>query len=151
MKFRKYTIFIRGLYPDEETRSFNQQIYLMGLAKDFKDFIMKGNVVDLAVAVIIGAAFSAIVNSLVENVITPLLLTPALEAAHLENIDQLKWGAVHYGSFLSAVLKFIVIAFVLFLVVKAMNTVIKKKEAAPAGPSSTDQLLAEIRDELKKR
>ena len=122
----------------------------MGFIKEFKDFVLKGNVVDLAVAVVIGAAFGAIVTSLVEDVITPLLLTPALEAAHVENLDQLKWGAVKYGNFLSAVLKFIVISFVLFLVIKAMNSIIKKKAAAPAGPSTTDQLLMEIRDALKK-
>lgn len=122
----------------------------MGFVKEFKDFVMKGNVVDLAVAVVIGAAFGAIITSLVEDVITPLLLTPALQAAHVENLDQLKWGAVKYGNFLSAILKFLVISLVLFLVIKAMNSVIKKKEAAPAGPSSTDKLLMEIRDALKK-
>ncbi|MEO5888698.1 MAG: large conductance mechanosensitive channel protein MscL [Ferruginibacter sp.] len=123
----------------------------MGFIKEFKEFVMKGNVVDLAVAVVIGAAFSAIIASLVEDVITPLLLTPALKAAHVENLDQLKWGAVKYGNFLSATLKFIVISFVLFSVIKAMNAVISKKEVPPAaGPSSTDQLLMEIRDALKK-
>ena len=122
----------------------------MGLIKEFKNFIMKGNVVDLAVAVIIGAAFGAIVSSLVDDVITPLLLTPALKAAHAEELDALKWGTVKYGKFISAVIKFLVIAFVLFLLLKAMNAAIKKKEAAPAGPSSTDRLLMEIRDQLKK-
>ena len=122
----------------------------MGFVKEFKDFVLKGNVVDLAVAVVIGAAFGAIVTSLVEDVITPLLLTPALKAAHVENLDQLKWGAVKYGNFLSAILKFLVIALVLFLVIKAMNSIMKKKEVAPAGPSTTDQLLMEIRDALKK-
>ena len=72
----------------------------MGMVKEFKDFIMKGNVVDLAVAVIIGAAFNSIVSSLVYDVITPLLLTPALKAAHAENLDSLAWGAVKYGKFL---------------------------------------------------
>lgn len=124
----------------------------MGMMKDFKAFALKGNVIDLAVAVIIGAAFGAIVSSLVDHVITPLLLTPALQFAHLENIDQLHWGAVKYGSFLSAVIKFIMIAFILFLLIKAANSMKKKEEAAPpAGPSSTDKLLMEIRDELKKR
>jgi large conductance mechanosensitive channel len=124
----------------------------MGFVKEFKDFIMKGNVVDLAVAVVIGGAFGAIVSSLVDDVITPLLLTPALEAAHVDNLDKLTWGAVKYGNFLAAVLKFIVIALVLFGVIKTMNAFIKKKEAAPppAGPSSTDLLLMEIRDALKK-
>lgn len=114
---------------------------------------MKGNVVDLAVAVVIGGAFGAIISSLVGDVITPLLLTPALKAAHVEDLDKLAWGAVKYGNFLSAIIKFIVIALVLFSVIKAMNTVSKKKEETPpppAGPSSTDQLLMEIRDALKK-
>jgi large conductance mechanosensitive channel len=125
----------------------------MGFIKEFKEFIMKGNVVDLAVAVVIGGAFGAIISSLVGDVITPLLLTPALKAAHVEELDKLAWGAVKYGNFLSAIIKFVVIALVLFSVIKAMNAVSKKKEEAPAAPpepSSTDQLLIEIRDALKK-
>ena len=122
----------------------------MGFIKEFKDFIMKGNVVDLAVAVVIGAAFGIIVSSLVDDVITPLLLTPALKAAHVENLDKLTWGAVKYGNFLAAVIKFIVIGLVLFGIVKAMNTVINKKVPDPKEPSSTDKLLIEIRDALKK-
>jgi large conductance mechanosensitive channel len=123
----------------------------MGFIKEFKDFAMKGNIVDLAVAVIIGGAFGAIISSLVDDIITPLLLTPALKAAGAENIAQLTWGTVKYGSFLAAVIKFIIIAFVLFMIIRTMNSV-KKKEAAPppAGPSSTDALLMEIRDALKK-
>jgi len=123
----------------------------MGMLKEFRDFAMKGNVVDLAVAVVIGAAFAAIVSSLVDDVVTPLLLTPALKAINAQDLDKLVWGTVKYGRFLSAVIKFIVIAFILFLIIKAMNSM-KKKEAAPApaGPSSTDRLLMEIRDALKK-
>ena len=122
----------------------------MGFIKEFKDFAMKGNIVDLAVAVIIGAAFGAIISSLVDDIITPLLLTPALKAAGAADIDQLTWGALKYGKFLSAVIKFIVIALVLFSIIKVANAASKKEEAAPAGPSSTDQLLMEIRDALKK-
>ncbi|MGG9970455.1 large conductance mechanosensitive channel protein MscL [Ferruginibacter sp. SUN002] len=123
----------------------------MGLVKEFKEFVTKGNVVDLAVAVVIGGAFGAIVSSLVDDVITPLLLNPALKAANAENIAQLSWGAVKYGNFLAAIIKFLVIAFVLFIIVKAINATKKKEEAAPpAGPSSTDALLMEIRDALKK-
>ena len=123
----------------------------MGMLKEFKEFAMKGNIVDLAVAVIIGGAFGAIISSLVDDIITPLLLTPALKAAGAENIAQLSWGAVKYGNFLAAVIKFIIIALVLFMIIKTMNSM-KKKEAAapPAGPSSTDALLMEIRDALKK-
>ena len=126
----------------------------MSVLKEFRDFAMKGNIVDLAIAVIIGAAFGAIISSLVEDVITPLLLTPALKAAHAENLEQLSWGAVKYGKFISAVIKFILVAFVLFLIIKSMNKLNRKKEqlpAAPAPPSSTDVLLMEIRDELKRR
>jgi large conductance mechanosensitive channel len=122
----------------------------MSMLKEFKDFAMKGNVVDLAIAVIIGAAFGAIVSSLVDDVITPLLLAPALKAANAQDLDQLSWGTVKYGKFLAAVIKFIIIAFILFLIVKAMKSMEKKKELALAGPSSTDKLLMEIRDELKK-
>jgi len=124
----------------------------MGMLKEFKEFAMKGNIVDLAVAVIIGAAFGAIISSLVDDVITPLLLTPALDAIGAKNISELTWGMVKYGNFLSAIIKFIVIAFVLFLIIKGMNKFIKKKEvpAAPAEPSLTDKLLMEIRDSLRK-
>ncbi|MFV0606958.1 MAG: large conductance mechanosensitive channel protein MscL [Niabella sp.] len=122
------------------------------MLKDFKEFAVKGNVIDLAVAVIIGAAFGAIVTSMVDDVITPLLLNPALKAAGVENIDQLTWGAVKYGKFLSAIIKFIFIALVLFWMVRAANKMNKKAEevAPPAEPSSTDKLLEEIRDALKK-
>lgn len=122
----------------------------MGMFKEFKEFALKGNIIDLAVAVVIGAAFGAIVSSLVDDVITPLLLAPALKVAHATDIESLSWGAVKYGKFLSAILKFIMIALVLFLVVKAINRAMKKKEAAPAGPSSTDKLLMEIRDAVRK-
>jgi len=123
----------------------------MGMLKEFRDFAMKGNVVDLAVAVVIGAAFAAIVSSLVDDVITPLLLTPALKAINAQDLDKLVWGTVKYGRFLSAIIKFVVIAFILFLIIKGMNS-LKKKEAppAPAGPSTTDRLLMEIRDALRK-
>src|ERR1700710_796990 len=123
----------------------------MGMGKEFKDFVMRGNVIDLAVAVVIGAAFSAIVSSLVDNIITPLLLTPALQAAHLSDIDKLAWGAVKYGSFLSAVIKFVIIAFILFMIVKGFKSLEKKTVPSASAPSPTEALLAEIRDELKKR
>jgi len=123
----------------------------MGMGKEFKDFIMRGNVVDLAVAVVIGTAFGAIVSSLVEHIITPLLLTPALKAAQLENIDSLHWRAVKWGSFVAAVIKFVIIAFILFLIVKGFKTLEKKKVPPASAPSSTDQLLAAILDELKKK
>jgi large conductance mechanosensitive channel len=122
----------------------------MGILKEFRDFALRGNVVDLAVAVIIGAAFGAIVSSLVDNVITPLLLTPALKAANAQDLDKLQYGAVKYGLFISAVIKFVIIAFILFLIVKGMKSIEKKKVPAAQEASSTDKLLMEIRDELKK-
>lgn len=124
----------------------------MGIVKEFKDFIMKGNVVDLAIAVIIGGAFGAIVNSLIADVITPLLLNPALDAAGVKDIAALTWGAVKYGNFLSAIISFLVIAFVLFLLIKGMNAAKKKEVAAPSTPPAipaNEVLLAEIRDLLK--
>jgi len=121
----------------------------MSFIKDFKAFALKGNVMDLAVAVIIGAAFGAIVSSLVDDIITPLLLTPALEAVGAENIANLKWGEVKYGNFLAAVIKFLVFALVIFTLIRMLSSLSKKEEAAPAAPSSTDQLLMDIRDELR--
>jgi large conductance mechanosensitive channel len=123
----------------------------MGMLKEFKEFAMKGSIVDLAIAVIIGGAFGAIISSFVDDVITPLLLTPALDAIGAKDIGQLTWGTVKYGNFLAAVIKFIVIAFVLFLLIKGMNAVMKKKEAAPGPPPEDIILLREIRDALKNK
>ncbi|MBK8291626.1 MAG: large conductance mechanosensitive channel protein MscL [Flammeovirgaceae bacterium] len=122
------------------------------MLKEFKAFAMRGNVVDLAVGVIIGGAFGKIVGSFIEDVITPLLLKPALEAANLSQLSELTiFGAVKYGNFLSAVINFVIVAFVLFLIIKGMNAT-KKKEvaAAPAAPPADVVLLTEIRDLLKK-
>lgn len=121
--------------------------------KEFKEFAMRGNVVDLAIGVIIGGAFGKIVSSLIEDVITPLLLKPALEAANLSKIEELTiMGGVKYGMFLSALINFIIIAFVLFLIVKGINSTKKKEAPAPAPPAgpTQEELLAEIRDLLKK-
>lgn len=127
----------------------------MGFVKEFKDFAVKGNVVDLAVAVIIGGAFGKIVSSFIGDIITPLLLKPALDAAHLNDIEQLTiFGSVKYGSFLSAVINFVIIAFVLFLVIKGINSTKKKEEAKPTpppAPTKEEVLLSEIRDILKSK
>jgi large conductance mechanosensitive channel len=125
----------------------------MGFAKEFKEFAMKGNVVDLAIGVVIGAAFGKIVSSLIDDVITPLLLKPALKAAKLTKLEELTvFDTVKYGNFISAVINFVIVAFVLFLIIKGINASKKKKEEAPTppSPSSTDALLMEIRDALKK-
>ncbi|MDR6403385.1 MULTISPECIES: large conductance mechanosensitive channel protein MscL [Chryseobacterium] len=123
----------------------------MGLVKEFKEFAFKGNVLDLAVGVIIGGAFGKIVSSLVEDVITPLLLNPALKAAGAENISKLSWHGVTYGNFLSAVISFFCIAIVLFWIIKGANNIIKKDKAVPAGPTEEQKLLMEIRDILKNK
>lgn len=121
--------------------------------QEFKKFAMRGNVVDLAIGVIIGAAFSAIVNSLINDVLTPLILKPALDAAHLSKLEDLTaFGAVKYGKFIAATINFLIVAFVLFLIVKGMNASKKKEEtvAPPAEPPADIKLLTEIRDLLKK-
>ncbi len=127
----------------------------MGMMKEFKEFAMKGNVVDLAIGVIIGGAFGKIVSSLIDDVITPLLLKPAWEAAHLTKLEELTiFGTVKYGNFLSATINFVIVAFVLFLIIKGMNSMKKKEEAAPAAPAAPPadvQLLTEIRDLLKNK
>lgn len=125
------------------------------MLKEFKAFAMRGNVVDLAVGVIIGAAFGKIVSSLIDDVITPLILKPALEAAQLTRLDELRlFGTVKYGVFLSSVLNFIIVAFVLFLIIKGMNAAQKRDEAkapaTPPAPPADVVLLTEIRDLLKK-
>ncbi len=122
----------------------------MVIVKEFREFIAKGNVIDLAVAVIIGGAFGKIVTSFVEDIITPLLLTPALKTAGVAKIENWAPGGIYWGKFLNAVLTFLVIAFVIFLMVKGINSLKKKEEAAPTPPSTTEQLLMEIRDALKK-
>ncbi len=121
------------------------------MLKEFKAFMMKGNVIDLAVAVVIGGAFGAIISSLVGDIITPLLLAPAMKAAGVDDINALAWGAVKYGNFISAVIKFIMIAWILFLIVKGFNAMKKQDEApaSPAGPTQ-EELLIQIRDLLKK-
>ncbi len=124
------------------------------MLKEFKAFAMRGNVVDLAIGVVIGAAFGKIVSSFIEDVITPLLLKPALEAANLSKIEELTaFGGVKYGMFISAVINFVIVAFVLFLIIKGINAAKKKEAPAPetsAGPTQ-EQLLVEIRDLLKKQ
>jgi large conductance mechanosensitive channel len=137
------------------------------MLKEFREFAMKGNVVDLAVGVIIGAAFGAIVTSLVGDIIMPIIgaatggldfsnhFVPLSKAVTATNLaDAKKQGAVlAYGSFLTLTINFIIIAFVLFLVIRAMNTLKRKEEVAPAEPpkpSAEVVLLTEIRDLLKK-
>ena len=136
------------------------------MLKEFRDFAMKGNVVDLAVGVIIGGAFGAIVTSLVGDVIMPIIgsiggldfsnyfigLSKAVTATNLA--DAKKQGAVlAWGNFLTLTINFLIVAFVLFVVIRAMNTLKRNDAAAPAAPSKPsreEELLTEIRDLLKK-
>ncbi len=128
--------------------------------KEFQDFIARGNVVDLAVGVIVGAAFGAVVKSLVEQVIMPPigLATGGLDFSQLKYVlkpadlaAKTAEVAISYGAFVNTVINFVIIAFVIFLVVKAVNS-LKRQEAAapPAPPSQSEILLTEIRDLLKK-
>ena len=137
-----------------------------GFFAEFKEFISRGNVMDLAVGMIIGSAFTAIVNSLVNHIVMPIIgvimgginfenlkivITPADEAAGVAE------AAICYGSFIQAIVNFLLIALVIFLMVKAINSFHRKKEepkeeapAAPPEPSEEVKLLREIRDSLKK-
>lgn len=128
----------------------------MGFIKEFKEFAIKGNVMDLAVGVIIGAAFGKIVSSLVDDIITPAVLGPALKAANLEDLSKLTIAgtAIKYGNFLSQVISFVIVALVLFTIIKGMNNLKKKEEktpTAPPAPSKEELLLTEIRDLLKQK
>ncbi|HGK7712216.1 TPA: large conductance mechanosensitive channel protein MscL [Streptococcus pyogenes] len=122
------------------------------MVKELKAFLFRGNIIELAVAVIIGGAFGAIVTSFVNDIITPLILNPALKAANVENITQLSWNGVKYGSFLGAVINFLIIGTSLFFVVKAAEKAMpkKEKEAAAAAPTQ-EELLTEIRDLLAQK
>ncbi len=144
----------------------------MGMLKEFKEFAMKGNLVDIAVAFVMGAAFGKIVTSFVDGVIMPLvgMLTGGIDFAQKKvvlkaAVDAVKDAggkvvtpavaevAVKYGAFLTTILDFIIVAFVVFMIIKAINSSKKKVEEAPPAPptpSSTDQLLMEIRDSLRK-
>ncbi len=137
----------------------------MGMMKEFKEFAMRGNVVDLAVGIVIGGAFGKIVSSFVSDVLMPPIglmlggmdfkklaieLKPSSTDAAGEVIPAVM---LNYGMFINTVIDFIIIAFAIFMVVKAMNSMKKKEEIAPAAPpapTATEQLLMEIRDSLKK-
>jgi large conductance mechanosensitive channel len=123
----------------------------MGMLKEFKDFAMKGNIVDLAVAVIIGGAFGKIVTALTTSIIMPIISLIIGKVAFSDISITIGRTIFPVGLFLQAVIDFILVALVLFLIVKAMNSLRKKEEAAPAPPTPEDiLLLREIRDALKK-
>lgn len=133
----------------------------MGMIKEFKEFAVKGNAVDMAVGIIIGAAFGKIVSSLVKDVMMPPigLLTGGVDFSRLQIVlqpatEDAEAVAMSYGLFINHLLDFIIVAFVIFVVVKGMNAVKKKEDEAPAAPSkpsNEEVLLAEIRDLLKEK
>jgi len=144
----------------------------MGMIKEFKEFAMKGNLVDIAVAFVMGAAFTKVVTSLNEGIVMPLIGTligdfdlsekkyvvtegsdPVMDASGNVVNEAVAEVSIKWGAFLTAMIDFIIVAFVMFLIIKAINTLKKKQEAEAAAapePSLTDQLLTEIRDQLKK-
>ena len=136
----------------------------MGLVQEFKDFAMKGNLIDMAVGFIMGVAFKAVVSALVDNVFMPVigsmmggvdfsqLIYDLTGSGHttLAAAEEAGASVIKYGSFIQAVVDFLIIAFVVFVVVKIMTSAQKKEEAAPAEPSEDILLLREIRDNLKK-
>lgn len=141
----------------------------MGFIKEFKDFAIKGNLVDMAIAFVMGGAFGKVVTAFVEKMFAPitglllggidlnskkLVLKDAVaevkDAAGVVTTKAAPELAINWGEFITACIDFIIVAFVMFLIIKAMNKMKKKQEEAPAGPSSTDALLMEIRDSLKK-
>ena len=123
------------------------------MLKEFRKFINRGNVIDLAVAVIIGAAFNEIVTSLIEDIITPALLNPVMSAVGADRLSELGFNGILYGNFLAAVLNFLVIALVIFFLVRAINSLQDQKEQAPEAEeySTQEKLLIEIRDLLRDR
>lgn len=121
------------------------------MLREFKAFAMKGNVMDLAIGVVIGAAFGKIIDSVVGDLISPIIgmLTGGVNFS--EKVLEVGQAKLMYGNFLNAVIQFIIVALVLFMIVKAMNKMKKPEpEAAPAGPSDND-LLVEIRDLMKSK
>ncbi|MCR8713971.1 large-conductance mechanosensitive channel protein MscL [Stenotrophomonas indicatrix] len=134
----------------------------MGMLTEFKEFAMRGNVIDLAVGVVIGAAFGKIVTALVEKIIMPPLgmligkvdfsqlawtLSPASIGPDGKEIPAVMIG---YGDFINTLIQFVIVAFAIFLVIKVINRLSRKQEAAPAAPAEEVVLLREIRDSLKK-
>jgi large conductance mechanosensitive channel len=120
------------------------------MLKEFKEFAMKGNVMDLAIGVIIGAAFGKIVSSLVNDIVMPLI-NPVMPAGDWRTMEI--GPGIKIGNFLATTLDFIIVAFVIFLFVKGINSMKRKEEAKPAGPAQVPpdvELLSEIRDILKK-
>ncbi len=143
IKLHLYLTINRFIFSTSKLRT-------MGFFKEFKDFAVKGNVMDLAIAVIIGAAFGKIITALVDNILMPVI--GSLLGKGIDTwVTDINGVVVKYGLFLQAIIDFLIVALVLFIIIKAMNSTKKKQVDAPtAGPSTTDALLMEIRDSLKK-
>jgi len=134
----------------------------MAIIKEFKDFAMKGNLVDIAVAFVMGAAFAKVVTSFTEGIVSPLIgllggadlskkmyvLKDAVTDASGKIITEAV--AIKWGDFLTAIINFVIVAFVMFLIIKALNRMKKKEEAVAVPPTTTEVLLMEIRDSLRK-
>ena len=127
---------------------------MMKFLQEFKTFAMRGNVIDLAVGVIVGGAFSSITNSLINDIIMPIVGIFVSQASFADLTLSVGGAVITYGNFIQAVLNFVILAFVVFCMVKAVNRVAhtqKKEEAPPPAPSHEEKLLTEIRDLLKER
>ena len=135
----------------------------MGMISEFKAFAMKGNLVDMAVGVVMGAAFGTVVKSFIDGVFMPLIspimggidlasMKWEMSPAELDAAGEVTKAAVvvNVGDFLSALISFIIVAFVMFMIIKGMNKAMVAEEEAPAAPPANEVLLAEIRDLLKK-
>ena len=132
----------------------------MGMIKEFKEFALKGNLVDMAIAFVMGAAFGKVTSSFIDGMVMPAIgmLTGGVDFNDMKYVLKVAEGdnaevAIKYGAFITVAIEFLVVAFVMFMVIKAMNNMKKKEAEAPAAPpepSSTDKLLAEIRDAVRK-
>ena len=135
----------------------------MGFVKEFKEFAMRGSVVDLAIGVVIGAAFGKIVTSMVDDLIMPVIgfITGGIDFSEMKYVmkaadpaNEIAAVSINYGNFINTVVQFLIIAFVIFLVIKGINSLKRKQpaeEAPAAGPTKEEVLLTEIRDLLKNK
>lgn len=136
----------------------------MGMISEFKEFAMKGNLIDMAVGFVMGSAFATVVSAFIDGVFLPILspimggidlsnlkytVTPAELAADGTVISEA--AVVHFGNFIAATISFLIVAFVMFMIIKGMNSMKKKEEAKPSAPPAQEVLLAEIRDLLAKQ
>ena len=155
MKKQLTLITTGGFQPPPSHPEGNKKIRYMGLIKEFKEFAVKGNVMDMAVGVIIGGAFGKIISSLVDDILMPLIGTIIGGIDFTSLSVTIGEADVKYGTFIQNTVDFIIVAFCIFLMLKGINNLNRKKEepeapAAPAGPTQ-EELLAEIRDLLKKQ